>query len=105
MNIKSLFLTARSAYVTTLSVILVFGVLALSLVYGWIWFGAVWGTIAAVLFQFLLGFLLMPVADHIREVLTREAVEDCIKLAQNMDEIDFTVREKFAMAVRNHFGI
>ncbi|MCY7346821.1 MAG: hypothetical protein LH614_11450 [Pyrinomonadaceae bacterium] len=102
---KSFLLTVRSIYATTLSVILVFGILGLSLVYGWIWFGAVWGTIAAILFQVLLRLILMPVADHIRNTLTKDAAEDCIRLAQNLDDIDFEAREKFAIVVKKYFGI
>ena len=105
IDTKSFSLTVRSLYVTTLSVISVFGILGLSLVYGWIWFGAVWGTIAAILFQILLGLILMPVADHIRYTLTKDAVEDCIKFAQSLDSIDYEAQEKFATIVKKYFGM
>ena len=98
-------ITIRSAYVTFLMVASVFGILGLSMVFGWMWFGAFWGTIAAVLFQFLLAFLLMPVVDHVRDTLYQDGAALCILFIDNLDGIDYETKEKIMAALRIHFRV
>jgi len=65
----------------------------------------VWGTIAAVLFLFILGLILQFPVDYFRDKWTKEVVKECVLLVERQDKIELKARERLVKDIHKYFGV